>query len=100
MSLPLLREYLADNWRRGRDSNPRYGFRPYNGLANRRLQPLGHLSGRGKHLFVGLSSVKAHTTLTQKARLKQGWGGTKSGTAGFLPCRPVCVFVHPDMVSP
>jgi hypothetical protein len=31
-------------WRRGRDSNPRYGFRPYNGLANRRLQPLGHLS--------------------------------------------------------
>ena len=31
-------------WRRGRDLNPRYGFRPYNGLANRRLQPLGHLS--------------------------------------------------------
>ena len=34
-------------WRRRRDSNPRYGFRPYNGLANRRLQPLGHLSERG-----------------------------------------------------
>jgi hypothetical protein len=32
-------------WRRRRDSNPRYGFRPYNGLANRRLQPLGHVSG-------------------------------------------------------
>src|SRR4051812_23146896 len=31
-------------WRRGRDSNPRYGFTPYNGLANRRLRPLGHLS--------------------------------------------------------
>src|SRR5262249_50383441 len=31
-------------WRRRRDSNPRYGFRPYNGLANRRLQPLGHVS--------------------------------------------------------
>jgi site-specific DNA recombinase len=31
-------------WRRGWDSNPRYGFRPYNGLANRRLQPLGHPS--------------------------------------------------------
>ncbi len=30
-------------WRRERDSNPRYGY-PYNGLANRRLQPLGHLS--------------------------------------------------------
>jgi hypothetical protein len=40
------RDALAENgfWRRGRDSNPRYGFRPYNGLANRRLQPLGHLS--------------------------------------------------------
>ena len=31
-------------WRRGRDSNPRYGVKPHNGLANRRLQPLGHLS--------------------------------------------------------
>jgi hypothetical protein len=72
ISLAVLGAYLANNWRRGRDSNPRYGFRPYNGLANRRLQPLGHLSGREKHLFVALSSVKAHTTLTQKARLKHG----------------------------
>jgi hypothetical protein len=32
------------NWRREGDSNPRYGFWPYNGLANHRLQPLGHLS--------------------------------------------------------
>ena len=31
-------------WRREGDSNPRYAFRAYNGLANRRLQPLGHLS--------------------------------------------------------
>src|SRR3954464_14467200 len=31
-------------WRRGRDSNPRYSFGPYTGLANQRLQPLGHLS--------------------------------------------------------
>jgi hypothetical protein len=30
--------------RRERDSNPRYGFIPYAGLANRCLQPLGHLS--------------------------------------------------------
>src|SRR5690349_14156644 len=34
----------AEKERRRRDSNPRYGFRPYNGLANRRLQPLGHVS--------------------------------------------------------
>jgi hypothetical protein len=33
-----------ENWRRGWDSNPRYGLSPYNGLANRRLQPLGHPS--------------------------------------------------------
>jgi hypothetical protein len=31
-------------WRRRRDSNPRYGLSPHNGLANRRLQPLGHVS--------------------------------------------------------
>src|ERR1700758_161987 len=31
-------------WRGGWGSNPRYGFSPYNGLANRRLQPLGHPS--------------------------------------------------------
>ncbi len=35
-------------WRRERDSNPRYGY-PYNGLANRRLQPLGHLSKSYDH---------------------------------------------------
>ena len=33
-------------WRRRRDSNPRYALSAYNGLANRRLQPLGHVSGR------------------------------------------------------
>ena len=31
-------------WRRRRDSNPGYAFGAYNGLANRRLQPLGHVS--------------------------------------------------------
>ncbi len=35
-------------WRREGDSNPRYGLSPYNGLANRRLQPLGHPSA-GSH---------------------------------------------------
>ena len=33
-------------WRRGRDSNPRYTLTVHNGLANRRLQPLGHPSAR------------------------------------------------------
>src|SRR5581483_4829577 len=30
-------------WRRGRDSNPRYGF-PYTRFPSERLKPLGHLS--------------------------------------------------------
>ena len=33
-------------WRSRRDSNPRYDFTSYNGLANRRLQPLGHSSAQ------------------------------------------------------
>ena len=33
----------AEN-RRGRDSNPGWGFNPHDGLANRCLKPLGHLS--------------------------------------------------------
>ena len=35
---------ICGGWRRGRDSNPRYGFKPYTPLAGERLQPLGHLS--------------------------------------------------------
>src|SRR6266581_8348472 len=31
-------------WRRGRDLNPRQSFWPCDGLANRCLRPLGHLS--------------------------------------------------------
>ncbi len=31
------------NWRRERDSNPRWSY-PHNGFRDRRLQPLGHLS--------------------------------------------------------
>ena len=33
----------SEPWRRGRDSNPRYGL-PYTPLAGERLRPLGHLS--------------------------------------------------------
>ena len=34
----------APDWRRGRDSNPRYGSTPYGRLASDCLRPLGHLS--------------------------------------------------------
>lgn len=31
-------------WRRRRDSNPRWSYKPHTPLAGERLQPLGHLS--------------------------------------------------------
>ena len=43
----FLRPRPKSRIRRERDSNPRYDFTSYNGLANRRLQPLGHLSRPG-----------------------------------------------------
>ena len=46
-------------WRREGDSNPRYGFWPYTGLANQRLQPLGHLS---KPLILLIKCAIAETT--------------------------------------
>src|ERR1700694_2275201 len=53
-------------WRRGRDSNPRYSFGPYTGLANQRLQPLGHLSStRCKHAPTG--DRPAGTSLLDRA---------------------------------
>ena len=46
-ALASSREYCAlKDWRRERDSNPRYGF-PYTRFPSVRLQPLGHLSGAG-----------------------------------------------------
>src|SRR5512144_377361 len=41
---PIRTNHARKFWRRRRDSNPRYAFGAYNGLANRRLQPLGHVS--------------------------------------------------------
>jgi site-specific DNA recombinase len=58
-------------WRRGRDSNPRYGFTPYNGLANRRLRPLGHLSAArsdpgDQYIHDGCAAVLAARVLSVK----------------------------------
>ena len=36
--------FIRDKWRRGRDSNPRWSYKPHTPLAGERLQPLGHLS--------------------------------------------------------
>src|SRR2546422_8715835 len=38
------RRFARQVWRRGRDLNPRQSFWPCDGLANRCLRPLGHLS--------------------------------------------------------
>ena len=38
----------AQDWRRGRDSNPRYPF-GHAGFQDRSHQPLGHLSGSKQH---------------------------------------------------
>ena len=35
---------MSEGWRRGRDSNPWKPF-DFNGFQDRRLKPLGHLSG-------------------------------------------------------
>gem|GEM_PF-3541 len=44
--------------RTGRDSNPRYAFCAYTGLANQRLRPLGHLSKNHQHRKIsGANSV-------------------------------------------
>ena len=45
---PRLGIDFNENWRRRRDSNPRYGNPPYGGLANRWFQPLTHVSGCGR----------------------------------------------------
>lgn len=51
--------FLADvsylyNWRRERDSNPRWSIKPHTPLAGERLQPLGHLSRNAKPASIAL----------------------------------------------
>jgi hypothetical protein len=54
--LPPVEMPQVIDWRRGWDSNPRYGLSPYNGLANRRLQPLGHPSA-GAPFYAGAGAA-------------------------------------------
>ena len=53
------------DWRRRRDSNPRYAFGAYNGLANRRLQPLGHVSACGNAYALGICTSNADSIIEQ-----------------------------------
>src|SRR5215471_10645789 len=53
---------MQTEWRRERDSNPRYGF-PYSSFQDWRLQPLGHLS--------------ATTTVLLQSTFNAGLSGTR-----------------------
>ncbi|CCB64381.1 protein of unknown function [Hyphomicrobium sp. MC1] len=50
-------------WRRRRDSNPRYAFKAYDDLANRCLQPLGHVSPNQW----AMAPYRGHATAMQDA---------------------------------
>src|ERR1035437_10716244 len=83
-------------WRSRRDSNPRYAFGAYNGLANRRLQPLGHSSVDECLRNMGVRvNNRCATGAPNAARAVRG--GTKSGTpdAGAHQQRSLPVPVTP-----
>src|ERR687895_1543707 len=46
-------------WRRGWDSNPRYGY-PHTAFRERHLQPLGHLSASAESVAEGLDRCRLH----------------------------------------
>src|SRR6185503_20503698 len=74
-------------WRSRGDSNPRYVFTTYNGLANRRLQPLGHssagrLSCLRSHVLSSVSGRKP-----PKACFSQNFEAI-AATADILPAFP------------
>ena len=72
----------GQKWRRGWDSNPRYGLTPYNGLANRRLQPLGHPSSAPLLSHVRASSVNASFRRRAVPGLRLPAPSALEGTAG------------------
>lgn len=52
----------AKNWRRMRDSNPRYPYE-YNGFQDRRLQPLGQSSAEQKQMGRSFASYPYESTV-------------------------------------
>jgi hypothetical protein len=69
-------------WRRRRDSNPRYALTAYDDLANRCLQPLGHVSMGLGGLFAGAAAVLTGQS-AQLSTLLQ-WGLTATLLTGIL----------------
>ena len=73
------------NWRRGRDSNPRYGY-PYAAFRVRCIQPLCHLSGIAQK---GLKKPKSAVVyLAGQAKTDKGEGRILQTAAGKAAIRP------------
>ena len=87
------------DWRKGRDSNPRYRFR-YSGFQDRRLQPLGHpsaleplaylkysltINGLGVNLIKRSHSLKKQTPISGNLSLSSAVQLAKLGKFDRLP---------------
>jgi hypothetical protein len=59
---------------------------PYNGLANRRLQPLGHVSTLGNPYRLSVFASMRATQGAHIARTTSICGGTQGGTARLVIC--------------
>lgn len=76
---------FSGEWRRGWDSNPRYRLTPYNGLANRRLQPLGHPSAE----VTRLTTHAVDAILPGSGVVKQrSWHPSKNQGRPMIPPAP------------
>ena len=103
------------NWRRGRDSNPRSGYKPLTHFPGVLLQPLGHLSAPGtyqpaiEHLLRGRGRIlgralphkrrrclNGHPVPFHRNRCDEGCHGAYAA-GGFNPVPPAC---YPDGASP
>src|SRR5580658_4175686 len=83
------------SWRRGRDSNPRYGF-PYSSFQDWRLQPLGHLSLGTPcqiSLFYGRNSAGGFASLIQ------AFSETREITSSRLD-KPKSCWLRPSSAAP
>ena len=58
------------DWRRRRDSNPRYGL-PYDALAKRWFQPLTHVSGPAKGSAIAAVRAAINRASSTRARYSE-----------------------------
>jgi hypothetical protein len=90
------RPSVAREWRRERDSNPRYPF-GYNGFQDRRHQPLGHPSAAAD--FDSTASRVSARRLGETPRVHLSVGAGHTGCDG-IPCPPGRIWVWLAPVRP